>query len=98
MAKVKNEKSRNDVKVWHPSERYVNPEAGKLAINMDVQANSERTLIVLGQLSRVSYESFRNCRSVVMIKSCRPGMQITTSEETTPNKFVFQDALNACPE
>ena len=54
-----NEKSRNDVKVQHPGERDVNPEAGKLAINIDVQACSERTLMVLRQLSRVSYESFR---------------------------------------
>ena len=29
-----------------------------------------------------------------MIKSCEPGMQITTSEETTPAQFVFRDALN----
>ena len=36
MAKVNNEKSRNDVKVGHLSERDVNPEAGKLAINIDV--------------------------------------------------------------
>ena len=36
VAKVKNEKFRNDVKVGHPDERDVNPEAGKLAINMDV--------------------------------------------------------------
>ena len=34
MAEVKNGKSRNDVKVGHPGERDVNPEAGKLAINM----------------------------------------------------------------
>ena len=31
-----------------------------------------------------------------MIKSCKPGMQITTSEETTPNHFVYRDALNTC--
>ena len=36
MAKVKNEKSPNDVKVGHPDEGDVNPEAGKLAINMNV--------------------------------------------------------------
>ena len=29
-----------------------------------------------------------------MIKSCKLGMQITTSEETTPNQFVYRDALN----
>ena len=34
MAKVEIEKSRNDVKVGHLGERDVNPEAGKLAINM----------------------------------------------------------------
>ena len=33
VAKVKNEKSRNDVKVGHPGEGDVNPDA---AINMDV--------------------------------------------------------------
>ena len=59
MAKVKNEKSRYDVEVGHPGERDVNPEAGKVKINMDVKAYSEKTLIVFGQLSRVSYESFR---------------------------------------
>ena len=58
MAKVKNERSRNNVKVGHPGERDVNPEAGKLAINMDVYAYSENTLMVLRQLSRVSCESF----------------------------------------
>ena len=36
MAKAEIEKFRNDVKVGHPGERDVNPEAGKLAINIDV--------------------------------------------------------------
>ena len=31
-----------------------------------------------------------------MIKSCKRGMQITTSEETTPNQFVYSDTLNTC--
>ena len=38
MAKVENEKSRNYVKDKYPNEHDVNPEAGKLAINMDVKA------------------------------------------------------------
>ena len=59
MAKVKNKKSQNDVKVRHPGERDVNLEAGKLAINMDVQAYREGTLMVLRQLSHVSCESFQ---------------------------------------
>ena len=59
VAKEKNGKSQNDVKVGHPSEGDVNPEVEKPAINLDLQAYRERTLIVLGQLSPVSYESFR---------------------------------------
>ena len=59
MAKVENKKSRNDIKVWHPGECDVNPQAGKVAINMDIQRYGERTLIVLGQLPRISYEPFR---------------------------------------
>ena len=31
-----------------------------------------------------------------MIKSCKLGMWITTSEETTPNQFVYPDTLNTC--
>ena len=31
-----------------------------------------------------------------MIKSCKPEMQITTFEETTPNQFVYLDTLNTC--
>ena len=31
-----------------------------------------------------------------MIESCKLGMQITTSEETTPNQFVYRDTLNTC--
>ena len=31
-----------------------------------------------------------------MIESCKPGMQITASEETTPSQFVYRDALNTC--
>ena len=29
-----------------------------------------------------------------MIKSCKPGIQITTSEETTPDQLVYPDTLN----
>ena len=48
--------------------------------------------------SAIHMNLFENCRSVVMIKSFKPGMQITASEETTPNQFVFRDALNTCLE
>ena len=47
------------MKVGHPGERDVNPDAGKLVINMDKEAYGERTLIVLRQLSHVSCESFQ---------------------------------------
>ena len=33
---------------------------------------------------------------VIIIKSCKPGIRITTSEETTPNQFVYPDTLNTC--
>ena len=91
-------KSGNDVKVRHLGECNVNPQAGKLAINMDEEANSERTFIVLGNCPAFHMNRFENCRSVIMIKSCKPGMQITTSEETTLNQFVFRDALSTCLE
>ena len=79
-------KRRNHVTVGHPGERGVNPEAGKLTINMDIKAKHPDS------------PWSESCRSVIMIKSYKPRMQITTSKETTPNQFVFPDALNTCLE